>query len=150
MDGTEISRKMRARLRSRGDFLGTRVRISVQNRAKAWNGRLPITQLINKLRPSIWLRTRGSWVQILPGAPEFNHLQRQEGRRCIIKAKLYNSRSSTERFHALRSPSVDTLGGPRIRMREERPGVLQASRVARALRPQVVLCEALLDLRLCK
>src|SRR5262245_7505862 len=34
---------------ARGDFLGTRARISVQNGPKAWNGRLPITLLIKRL-----------------------------------------------------------------------------------------------------
>src|SRR6266850_6286203 len=54
--------------RMRGDFLGTRAHTSVQNSAEAWNGRLPLNNLISELRMADELRTRGSWVQILPGA----------------------------------------------------------------------------------
>ncbi len=44
-------------------------------RAKLCNGQLCNTIYFNHLRPTGELRTRGSWVQILPGAPVFRHFR---------------------------------------------------------------------------
>src|SRR5260370_24709945 len=52
-----------------GTFAGTRQFKTEQDGAKARNGRPRTSTAINTLRLADFLRTRGSWVQILPGAP---------------------------------------------------------------------------------
>jgi len=52
-----------------GTFAGTRQLKTGQDGAKARNRRHRVGAAINHLRLAGYLRTRGSWVQILPGAP---------------------------------------------------------------------------------
>ena len=53
----------------RGDILGTRGSKSGQNSAKWGTGDAVAVNKNNKLRLRPKLRTKGSWVQILPGVP---------------------------------------------------------------------------------
>jgi len=67
-----LAGRLVASLHMHGDFWGTEQINYVQDGAKERNGQHRDLTAINHLRSAGHLRTKGSWVQILPGAPKFS------------------------------------------------------------------------------